>query len=689
MLQFAAPAFLWGLIGLALPIIAHLIHREVRQVVRFPSLRFITQGRVRSQGKRRLRDRLLLLLRCLVLALAVFALAQPFWRVVSPPDAAKDEREEQVVILADASESVLGRDLWANVQSRAEEILAANPNARTGVVVSNGERTRTMPLSAEERMVRRALENGSIEIPGQDESAPEIARYRAGYPEAALREAANLFTPSARKKLVIISDFQASDWERTSFAALPVDAEVEWARLDTDAKNELALTEAQTTPIDEDSLRALVTVKNYGEAEAGASIILETGSAQQKQDLTLGPKESGSLSFIFNADQAGPALARLEQNDGYPTDDRLHFWGGAPPPVKVLAVIPAEREPEKLQEFVFIEAALGVKAPGDWLSFIAGRMNAQLFRAEDLEAVPAALLLGAPSHLETEEMEGIANWIREGGTALVTLGRTASLQIRALQNVRLYAGSFRAIREFNRLAGEDPARIAPLPESSRLAEVFEGDSARDLYLASIYRHSVLEPGEDSEVILQSETGDPLIVRQSIGSGSIYISAFDFSTEWTDLPLRTSFLPIIRELLREAVPPDLGVVSLETGADPRAIQNPSLRALSLMELESIDTSEPGVQVVADQPVQVNAPRSESPPETLTELELSERLATTGPAAMSGSDAAATVEAKAREIPLWPWLALLALILYAAEVLLANDRKKPSPSAGHVAPSSSAA
>ena len=62
LMSFLTPLFLVGLGALAIPVILHLIQRERRNVVQFPSLMFIR--RVPYQSVRRRRIRHWLLLRC-------------------------------------------------------------------------------------------------------------------------------------------------------------------------------------------------------------------------------------------------------------------------------------------------------------------------------------------------------------------------------------------------------------------------------------------------------------------------------------------------------------------------------------------------------------------------------------------------------------------------------------------------
>ena len=78
-MSFLNPLLLVAAIGVALPILAHLLNRQQVKRTDWAAMQFLNRNlRVRSR-ELRLRDILLLLLRCLALLLLVFALSRPFW----------------------------------------------------------------------------------------------------------------------------------------------------------------------------------------------------------------------------------------------------------------------------------------------------------------------------------------------------------------------------------------------------------------------------------------------------------------------------------------------------------------------------------------------------------------------------------------------------------------------------------
>lgn len=76
-LQWLVPAALLGLVALMVPVLVHLLTRQERRAVAFPSLRFLVATQLVSMRHRRIHDWWLLVVRAAVLAAAVAALAGP------------------------------------------------------------------------------------------------------------------------------------------------------------------------------------------------------------------------------------------------------------------------------------------------------------------------------------------------------------------------------------------------------------------------------------------------------------------------------------------------------------------------------------------------------------------------------------------------------------------------------------
>src|ERR1700712_2541960 len=121
-MNFLAPAFLGGLAAIAVPVIIHLIHRERKAVIEFPSLMFLERIPYRSVRRQKIRHLLLLILRCLALALLVAAFARPFFE--RKHVAASTTGAREVVILLDKSASMGYAGRWKKAQDAAKKVVS-------------------------------------------------------------------------------------------------------------------------------------------------------------------------------------------------------------------------------------------------------------------------------------------------------------------------------------------------------------------------------------------------------------------------------------------------------------------------------------------------------------------------------------------------------------------------------------
>src|ERR1700752_267327 len=122
-MTFLTPLFLLGLPGLAIPVFLHLIQKERKNVVQFPSLMFLRRIPYQSVRRRRIRHWLLLAMRVAAIALFVLAFARPFFQTSTLAAAAVGGARE-IVILLDQSASVGYGDHWQKARDAAHKVVA-------------------------------------------------------------------------------------------------------------------------------------------------------------------------------------------------------------------------------------------------------------------------------------------------------------------------------------------------------------------------------------------------------------------------------------------------------------------------------------------------------------------------------------------------------------------------------------
>ena len=220
------------------------------------------------------------------------------------------------------------------------------------------------------------------------------------------------------------------------------------------------------------------------------------------------------------------------------------------------------------------------------------------------------------------------------------------------------------------LAGNTNERQRPyhlnyINPSSRLAETFSDSAGKDLFLVNVYRYVRLQASVEDTVLMAFENGEPALLSLAVGQGTAYATTFAFDPSWTDLPLRNSFLPLVRELVQEG---------FDTDRLRKKLFLEEAYALS----DTVDV--PGTLELDGQFVEINVNPSESVSDRVdTEQWLPALLSQKPLYAKAASSSTLLPGAGGVETPLWPWLLMIALLCLFLESLLTGMKDTLQPSA----------
>jgi hypothetical protein len=121
-MSFLAPLFLMGAAAVVFPVLFHLIRRSSRERISFSSLMFLMPSLPRITKRSRLENFLLLLLRCLLVALLAFAFARPFLPKATAPVTGSNA-PARVIVLLDASASMRREGLFESGREQVFSLL--------------------------------------------------------------------------------------------------------------------------------------------------------------------------------------------------------------------------------------------------------------------------------------------------------------------------------------------------------------------------------------------------------------------------------------------------------------------------------------------------------------------------------------------------------------------------------------
>ncbi len=595
-MTFASPMLAWmALAGVAMPILIHLLMRRRRQPIAWAAMDLLRRAVRRSARRSRLEQVLLLASRCLLVLAAGLAIAGPQW---DDEDHQGGGRSTDFIIIIDqgvasmaltgeaGGQSMLDRSKgWAlkSIEGwrggdRAAVIVMAGPDENLAVV---------WPPSADVSSVRGVIESlGPSDAGSRPRAAMRLAVDRL------LESQANGVLENRVPVLLV-----ASGWTGGSLEA----------EGDADAA---------------DAVRALKTV----EALRGRSVVLEPWTPptpREESDRWVMPvlaerqgPQAGGVALRVEAKRRGAALGTESVTATIRTPNRssaqgvqMSFsstspetgenirLGSVPPGVNALGVrasIPADQQPADDDSFAVVALESTMTAlVVDRQRFAAGgieetpastwvnrALDPQEDRTIDVVRVdPSSLESGPIPHADAifilqPDLLGAGAWARiadamnAGSTVVVTPPASERLDTWAStadQSMRVgVLEPLSAIESFEPVRALDVVQ----PESTVLSMIASelGDLAAPVEVRRLMR---IPTPEGAEVLLRMSGGEPLLVRvQPEGCrGQLLVLGVPISTSWSNLPTKPLIVPLLQEIVRQAVVSRASAWNMVIGTHP--------------------------------------------------------------------------------------------------------------------------
>lgn len=636
-MSFVHPTYLWLLTALAVPLALHLLNRRQMTVVIFPSVRFLRVSRQPQDGRRRLRDVLLLLLRMLAYACAVLLLAEPHWR---PAAGGTETSSRCAVLLVDASASMATGRRWETALAKARELMAAHDGAEIGLAVTAGERVVwQVPPTKEYWRLEEVL--GGLRVTSL-----------RGEPLAALKLSLS-WLKGEEKSLEIISDFQTTDWERR-WKLVPTGVRINLHDVKSAGESgNCGILNVQCQRLGKRRLRTVATVMNTSGEVQTRELSLTVDGVTRKESMSLPAQGKGRSVMVFDDVELGlRGEARLNA-DVYVQDDLHVFWADGTPPQAVLLAVDTTEGAVSAAEAEYVRAALLSETEGAGSRFTVAMAEADMLTEEQVKTAQAVFLLGSAALLQDDGAALLKGLLERGGVLFVTPGKAAAADLRRLREIGLPFGQMQGMS--GQGTGREADGVGSVRQDSVLWPLYSEVSECDLYMFAIRRCCQLKAATDCKVHLESLAGRPLLLERTAGNGRCFLSAFGFAPWWGDFQLTNSFLPLLQELLLTSAPADFGRKRLSCGAP-----------LTDDERETVDTDEPALHRVGNTVVEVNVDMAESAAQYVGELDMLDLLR----GDEAAGEAAGVRDEMAREpLALVRWLAWLLLLGLLLEVCVA--------------------
>jgi hypothetical protein len=526
-MSFLAPLFFAGLATLAIPVLIHLIQKERKNVVVFPSLMFLKRVPYQSVRRRRIHNWALLILRLAAIALMVAAFARPFVRGTTL--AASVEGSRDVVIMLDRSYSMGHDDQWQRAQRAARDAVnGLRPGDRASLVMfSTSAAVAVRPTNERARLI------SEIEA-----AKPSAASTRFG---PAFKVAGSLLAESnlPRREVVLISDFQRAAWTGAEGLRLPDGTVVTPVVVNAGNVTNVAVTPATVQrEMFQGQDRAIVTggVLNRSAAPVnGANVSLEIdGRVVQSIPVSMAAHGAATATFApvtITADNTRAAV-RIS-DDALAADNAFHFVLTPPRPVDVTLVSRSTRN-----SALYLMRALAI---GESPRFAVTERNVDALTDEVLNRT-RVIIFDDVSPTDATAAR-LTRFVESGGGIFVANGPQASWSGTAANLLPANAGSV-----VDRTRGAT-GTLGGLAYGHAVFEPFRAPRSGDFSAARFYGYRTVTAAKDAQVLARFDDGAPALIERPIGRGRVLMWTSTLDLYWNDLALKPVFLPFMHQVVR--------------------------------------------------------------------------------------------------------------------------------------------
>jgi hypothetical protein len=606
-LGFVNPALLWGVLAAAIPVAIHLFFRRRPRPTPFPAIDFILRARRETERRLRLKKLLLFVARTLVLAAIALAIARP--RLESPAAAAAPiaQGPRATAIVLDASGSMRyrlgGKALFERARADALGALASLGSEEPATaIVCGGAEPHAEPPSFDRGEVRAVLEHAEAEAGFADVTTCVAAAARAL--SGATAQA------GLGKRIVVATDLAASAW-RLDVPPPVVETPAGKVRPEVtvlDAARGAPLPNAAVVSADAEpdpsagprGYRVTAQVASYDEKPASdvpLSLVVGTGKEAKTAiraftDLPAAGTVKKTFSYAFP--QGGPAVLQVAlPGDALAEDDARALALVVPREVKVLVVDGSPSPVRYRDEAYFVESALASPASPVRPTLV----DAEAFPAQDLARFDVVFLLNVRN--PAAKAADLARFVDAGGGLFVAVGD----QIDPEEYAKQLGGLLPAALHVVKTAPEGrPARFGEIDTTHPALSVFQGEAREGLLGVRTSRWVLAKPagagrgGQGARVVASFDDGSPALLEARRGKGRVLLFTSSADRDWTDWPIRTSFLPAMQRFAawlagglddrREppARPGEAHAIRLEPGEKLAALVGPDGRERRIAELE---------------------------------------------------------------------------------------------------------
>ena len=551
-IAFLHPWLLLGLMGITLPLIIHLIGKKKAPILNFAAFDFLLSVNKRLARREKLRQFLLLLLRCLAILCLTLAIARP---VPQSALVTNNDKQERLILVIDASPSMSylldGKTLLQHAKNQALELVSHLQPGDLAAVLQSGKTTENK-LSTDFRKIKQDIKSIELNTEGNLNSTIEQAIYLLG-------------ETKQHATLVIIGDLSKNSLELLPQINQTPAPDLRF--IDAAKRKELlplgniALTDfiiERSTNSDLERQFKL-SVQNYGAKEVNqCKVILSINDEIVQQNfVALYPQQTSTLTFTHHFENPGVFYGLLKFNDecdtNYPIDNQIQFVVHVYKPLHILAISGDPRNVPIEDELFFVEKAIDAIPAGDPAINLHVRHSEEPTLNNMRFDKFNAMILANIDYLAPPIINKIKTYLDQGGGILFSMGD--KIQFETFNNTfkNLIPHPIRDLYQANSIEpAHAPLAIATIDQRHPIFVKMGPAAEASLRAAQTTGHFHTEIGsiQKTRILLSFDNQAPALIEgRKNNGGRILLLTTSLDMDLSDLALRTVFPAFIQRCLR--------------------------------------------------------------------------------------------------------------------------------------------
>jgi hypothetical protein len=562
----------WFLPLVAIPVVLHLLTLYRLKTVDLSTFRFLFDSYVQQRRRMKFIEALIATLRTLFLLFLVFVICRPVVRHWDALFGSGSQREVVLLVDCSASMNATAGGVSAISQAKQAAIEVAErlrPDDRVTLyrLAAKPEEVFSR-FSSDAESIRESIENLTV--------SASRANLFAGLSE--------LFGPESRQLvdpvIYLFTDRQANSWkeldDELADGLIPPGSRLVVVGVGSNQElpNRAVVGDVPQQhriiaglPI---TLRPRVVNHSDSESEEISVRVFIDDKEVARENITLGPGESGQAEIIYTPTQPGQLRGRFEiPPDRFTDDDTFLFSLAVEPQLKVLLVNGKPAADPFDDEALYLSTALTTTGAEHGNSDSL-QPEKEFVRSLDVHEVPqpglnaealrdsSVVILANCGALNAPQFAMLRDFVAQGGGLLIFPGDQVKPDVYKQQFFAVPGVPDERLIWVDLSAAQgDPKdaasfeRFAALDFSHPVLSVFEDRDSGYLTRVVFYRRFPLHLPEQrgpTASLADFSNGEAAIIESRFGDGRVLMTAFPANTRWSNLPLKPEFVPLVLRMV---------------------------------------------------------------------------------------------------------------------------------------------